>query len=288
MSELPSELRSLLAEGRRAHEPEPMRLEAVRARLIEGAAPAPEFDLAPPSPRVRRWWLLPALCVLAIVVGMVLWPSASIPSTAQQVAPRVAPGAEPQRKAEVAPAVTPAMEPGRALDGDTAATVPAPRVERARATHARAAQDAKSSASARGASSRVSPAAVLPVAAEAPVEPVELAATPARESSTDAVSQRVREPTSGASLQDEVKWIARAQKALADGDLAAAERALSTHELTYPAGQLQAERIALLARARCLAEDFGAARRLHAQLALLVPGSSLLRSVERACPNLTR
>jgi hypothetical protein len=293
MSEAPNELRQLLAEGKRVHEPESARLDAVYQRVLRAPPITSEYDL-PPSATKPLWsswsWLAGAggvgMCVAA------LWwlgsPTTSVPPV-QVEAPEQAVEPIP---AHQEPALSPSALAPPALEP------PKPEVARIPSRDWPAASRVSRRSSRRAGAVQVEAApqvVALPVAAPpvaAPAVALTTSPTPAETSDAEPLSEHgytlsTRESQDAASLRDEVRWIARARTALAEGDWAAAQHALDEHLMAHPIGQLHVERRSLLLRARCMAGDLAAARRLHAELQSLAPGSSLLRSVERACPQLS-
>lgn len=280
MSELPNELRELFAESRRAHEPDSARLLAVRSRLDLSVGANAEFDLAPPRVRVGRWWLWSGVGLM-VVVGGLLWTASSAPTlpvtpavpAVQGVEARVEPVLEAPAVTgvESVPAITPTLEKPRAS-----------RVVRRREV----ASTPRAPSAAAAISLESEPDALLaPETAATSALPID---REDGETSTksQAVSIRPRTGEAARSLQAEVKLISRAREALADGDWKDAERTLAQHRSEYPAGQLHAERVALMTRARCMASDLEGARRLLEELTLLGAGSSLVRNVERTCTQL--
>jgi hypothetical protein len=267
MSELPSELRAMIAQSRAAHEPTAERLEAVRARVLL-SGPAPVIELPKPA-KWGAWWIVGLGVVLTAVLLRPV-PSAMVLQAAPQV----------ELTSRVAPIVhLPKAAPEVEREPPASLIVTAPR------THEAPAREEPTSAERRSIapSTDVEPAPAVVEEAPVPVSAPE--PSDSAEPAHAIVRAPQREPAP-MDLQHEVKLIARARKALARGDWADAERALHEHQRSYPMGQLYVERTALLVRTRCLAHDLASARRLHAQLATWAPKSSLLESVERACPEL--
>lgn len=286
MSELPRELRELVAESRRAHEPDAARLLAVRSRIDTSTGANAEFDLAPPTVRLGRWWIWFGVGLM-LVVGGLTWVGRSAPaSTIPRPAPAVQ-GVEARVESALETPVVIGVESVPAL-------APVLDKPRSRAVRRRDVRGVSAPVPPRAADvvQTVDKTAAAPVVGPETNTQTPLPINEERETSTkwEAASSRTRvdEAAPSASLQEEVKLISRARKALADGDRETAERALAQHRSEYPAGQLHAERVALMTRARCVAGDLDGARQLHAQLKLLGAGSSLVRNVERTCPQLGR
>lgn len=84
-------------------------------------------------------------------------------------------------------------------------------------------------------------------------------------------------------LKAESALLARARKALQDGDPAAALGPLERHAARFPDGLLAEERLALAATARCRSGDLTGGRRLAGELAERFPGSLLAGRVREAC-----
>jgi len=264
----------------------------VRMRVLAMAASA-----SMPKKRIP-WWALSVVTLALLASSWFLKPSSDwpahqpslvqqshVPATTSFEAQPPAPVPDVAHAAVAPPPVEAPSPPQRA------------RVRRARvlstarpaapSTEGRVEEREENSASSPHAASthRVEQPEVVDVAAATEDHPVtqrEELALPVQTERSATVSAR----DDGETLHREVALLDRARRALAAGDWADAEVALDAHQRQYPVGQLHKQRIALMARARCLASDLPAARRLHAQLKLLMAGTALLQSLERACPRL--
>jgi hypothetical protein len=285
MSELPTELSQLLAEGKRAHEPDPTRLGAVYQRVLRAPPIASEYDLRPSTTRQFSWtWLAGSGVALlgAVVLGaLIVRAPREVAAPAREAFEARTDSARFQAfEAEVSKA------PARSVEAQPAPVRSLPRPEAPAGVAP--AHEANVPSSDWPVATRVRAKRERRQTERVVAEPV-LQVPPETSDAVPAVRQETSiKRDQAASLREEVRLIARARTALAQGEWAAAEGALHEHLIAYPIGQLHVERRALLLRARCMAGDLASARRLHAELRSLVPGSSLLRSVERSCPQLAR
>jgi hypothetical protein len=324
MSELPEGLRELLAEAKLAHEPDPARLQAVYRRVLDAPRIPDELEALPQGvPEVSTGLRLPWGSLLAAGALAVSgwWLSAAPQGTAPAVppapevpmsstaAPRVEPsGVGPSSDWPVASRAAPVAAPSPPAQVEPAHVEAAPPVDVMSAPEpsARVRKEAPLARAPRPVDQVSEPARSEAIARERPEVPPPNDPKPSeskpwgRPGSTtdegdydDATDYDSPVPTivtrkvdPAVSLRDEVRLIGLARNALERGHWQLAERALDEHQLAHPLGQLHVERHALLARVRCLAGDLASARRLHADLQDQAPGSSLLCSLERACPAL--
>ncbi|MET0284112.1 MAG: hypothetical protein ABW352_06570, partial [Polyangiales bacterium] len=259
--------------------PDPARLKEVYQRLLHAAPAASPYDLPPPAPSSGRpwgWFTIGG----AVVVSATLWLSKPEPPPALVARPEPPPS---QVQRAVAPSVTKRVEPQviPSSDWPVASPVLATRGSAAR----RIKRERREDAPALEAEPAPAPTMEAPAIDDAP-SPSPPTAAIVESHETHASTIRIRKSNdAAASLRDEVRLITHARKALEQGDWQAAQRALDEHQLDHPVGQLHIERRALWARARCLAGDLAGARRIHAELLTLAPGTALLRGLERACPD---
>jgi hypothetical protein len=263
MTRAPESLRAALAQARDTFEPSAERLQTIRQRVLQDPARR-VLDVEPPAhARVRfRGWLLGG--TLAVLSNVAWWgtrtpvsppPRSHLVAQALPTVIAEAPREDPEpRLPELAQRAEVALEP--------------PAKVKRTAHHAR--------------HSRPMPAMPHHPPVEARSAQDELS------SAHDAPEQRSTAKDDSEDLRDEVAAIARARRALERGDREAAEKALYDHMVSHPIGQLASERTAMFARVRCLAGDTASARKFHRELGSRAPGSALLRSVERACPELMR
>jgi hypothetical protein len=294
MSELPAELRDLLAEGKRAHEPDPLRLGAVYTRVLHSAPTPSPYDAPPPAHARGKPWGWFAVGGV-VIVSATLWlgkparPPALVARHEPVVETREAPPthtrvtASPKR-VEVEPLAVPSSDwpvvSPVAVEKNVSRRTRRERREEPPASEAAPPVEPRAAVSLSVQDSSPSGPTTEPTPAAAALEP--------EATRSFRVVTRKAHQDAAASLRDEVRLITRARKALEAHDWQGAQRALEEHQLDHPIGQLHAERRALWGRARCLAGDLAGARRIHGELLSLAPGSALLRSLERACAQVLR